>query len=131
MLSDLASEPALALKELQAAIYLNPESIAPEAIAPPYANPESVEIYDDYILALRAAGTASVAGAASTPRHTGSRASGRTAARSGAGAHSGLNHATTTSASARRVPAAAAALRAAQRRRALRLLGIRTPRAAG
>ncbi len=51
---DLASEPAVALKELQAAIYLNPESIAPEAIAPPYPNPESVEIYDDYVQALRA-----------------------------------------------------------------------------
>lgn len=55
---DLASEPALALKELQAAIYLNPESIAPEAIAPPYANPESVEIYNDYVQALRASTSA-------------------------------------------------------------------------
>jgi hypothetical protein len=59
---DLASEPAVALKELQAAIYLNPESIAPEAIAPPYANPESVEIYNDYIQALRAS-TSAAAGA--------------------------------------------------------------------
>ncbi len=68
---DLASEPAVALKELQAAIYLNPESIAPEAIAPPYANPESVEIYNDYVQALRATGTASVTGAARTERrHT-------------------------------------------------------------
>ena len=31
---DLSGEPAVALKELQAAIYLNPELIAPEAIAP-------------------------------------------------------------------------------------------------
>jgi hypothetical protein len=51
---DLAREPAVALRELQAAIYLNPELIAPEAIAPPYANPESVEIYNDYVQALRA-----------------------------------------------------------------------------
>jgi tetratricopeptide (TPR) repeat protein len=55
---DLANEPAVALRELQAAIYLNPESIAPEAIAPPYANPESVEIYNDYVQALRASTSA-------------------------------------------------------------------------
>ncbi len=55
---DLASEPAIALKELQAAIYLNPESIAPEAITPPYANPESVEIYNDYVQSLRASANA-------------------------------------------------------------------------
>jgi O-antigen ligase len=55
---DLASEPTVALKELQAVIYLNPESIAPEAIAPPYANPESVEIYNDYVQALRASTSA-------------------------------------------------------------------------
>ncbi len=57
---DLAGDPTAAVKELQAAIYLNPESIAPEAIAPPYANPEYVEIYNDYIQALRATGTATV-----------------------------------------------------------------------
>ncbi len=51
---DLASEPAVALKELQAAVFLNPELIAPEAIAPPYPNGESVEIYNDYVQALRA-----------------------------------------------------------------------------
>jgi O-Antigen ligase len=94
---DLASEPKVALRELQAAIYLNPESIAPEAIAPPYANPESVEIYNDYVQALRASTSAAAA----------------------------------TSARARRGPAAAAALRALRRRRALRLLGTRTPRATG
>jgi tetratricopeptide (TPR) repeat protein len=55
---DLASEPTVALKELQAVIYLNPESIPPEAIAPPYANPESVEIYNDYVQALRASTSA-------------------------------------------------------------------------
>lgn len=64
---DLASEPAPALKELQAAIYLNPESIAPEAIAPPYANPESVEIYNDYVQALRASTGTTAATSASAP----------------------------------------------------------------
>lgn len=67
--NDLMSEPAAALKELQATIYLNPESIAPEAIAPPYANPESVEIYDDYVQALHATTpTSGAAGATGTPR---------------------------------------------------------------
>jgi hypothetical protein len=98
---DLASEPAVALKELQAAIYLNPESIAPEAIAPPYPNPESVEIYNDYVQALRSTGTASAVGSAAT------------------------------SASARRGPAAPAARRAALRRHAPRPLQTRAPRAAG
>ena len=65
---DLASEPTVALKELQAAIYLNPESIAPEAIAPPYANPESVEIYNDYVQALRAS-TSAAATTSATARH--------------------------------------------------------------
>jgi len=51
---DLASDPQAAVKELQAAIYLNPESIAPEAIAPPTPQVEAVEIYNDYIEALRA-----------------------------------------------------------------------------
>jgi hypothetical protein len=64
---DLASEPAIALRELQAAIYLNPELIAPEAIAPPYANPESVEIYNDYVQALRASTSATSATARPGP----------------------------------------------------------------
>ena len=52
---DLASgAPQAALHELQAAIYLDPESISPEELAPPYPNRESVAIYNDYIAALRA-----------------------------------------------------------------------------
>lgn len=83
---DLAGEPAAALRELQAAVYLNPESIAPEAIAPPYPNPEAVEIYDDYVQALRASrasGTKGAAGAAGRPgtRATPPRATGATGAR--------------------------------------------------
>jgi hypothetical protein len=129
---DLASEPAVALKELQAAIYLNPESIAPEAIAPPYANPESLEIYDDYVQALRASGTASVAGAVPARRHTGSLAVAGAATRPPAGGRTRAGQAAAaTSASARRGPAAAAAPRGARRRRAPRLLEIRTHRAAG
>ncbi|HEV3320375.1 MAG TPA: O-antigen ligase family protein [Solirubrobacteraceae bacterium] len=128
---DLTSEPASALKELQAAIYLNPESIAPEAIAPPYANPESVEIYDDYVQALRATGTARVTGAARQRRRVGALTTAGAAARLPAQTQTRTRAAVITNASARLGPAAAAALRAARRQRALRLLGTRTPRAAG
>ena len=51
-----ATDPGAALKELEAAVYLNPESIASEAISGPAAQPESIEIYNDYIQALRASG---------------------------------------------------------------------------
>jgi tetratricopeptide (TPR) repeat protein len=54
---DLASDPTAALTELRAAIYLNPESIAPSLIA--QGNPEAVEIQNDFVLALRAAGKVS------------------------------------------------------------------------
>jgi hypothetical protein len=50
---DLTSNPPAALKELQAAIYLNPESIAPEALA--VGESEAIEVRNDYIQALRAA----------------------------------------------------------------------------
>jgi O-Antigen ligase len=43
-----------AVNELGAAIYLNPESIAPEAIA--QGNPEAISIQNDYVEALRASG---------------------------------------------------------------------------
>jgi len=49
---DLTSSPRAAVDELQAAIYLNPESIAPEAVA---KEREALEIHNDYIEALRAA----------------------------------------------------------------------------
>jgi hypothetical protein len=48
---DLAADPRAALSELGAAIYLNPESIAPEAIAVGY--PEAIEIQNDYVRALQ------------------------------------------------------------------------------
>ncbi|HTA05245.1 MAG TPA: O-antigen ligase family protein, partial [Solirubrobacteraceae bacterium] len=49
---DLASDPIAAEHELAAAIYLNPESVAPEAIA--QGNPEAIAIQNDYVQALRA-----------------------------------------------------------------------------
>jgi hypothetical protein len=57
---DLAKNPRAAEHELAAAIYLNPESISPEAIA--QGNPEAITIQNDYVQALRAAGKPPVAG---------------------------------------------------------------------
>jgi hypothetical protein len=73
---DLTSSPQAALHELQAAIYLDPESISPEELAPPYPNPASVALYNHYIQALRAVDAAasvksasgSLAGAAGAAR---------------------------------------------------------------
>jgi O-Antigen ligase len=49
---DLTSNPSAALEELQAAVYLNPESISPEALSG--GQGEAIEIHNDYIQALRA-----------------------------------------------------------------------------
>jgi tetratricopeptide (TPR) repeat protein len=49
---DVSRDPRAAVNELQAAIYLNPQSIAPEALA---KEPQAVEIHNDYVQALRAA----------------------------------------------------------------------------
>jgi O-Antigen ligase len=57
---DLAKYPRAAEHELAAAIYLNPESVSPEAIA--QGNPEAIAIQNDYVQALRAAGKPPVAG---------------------------------------------------------------------
>jgi O-antigen ligase len=50
---DLTRNPQASAKELQAAIFLDPESISPEAIA--VGNHEAIEIHNDYIHALSAA----------------------------------------------------------------------------
>ena len=50
--SDVTSAPRAAVDELGAAIYLNPESIAPELIAA--GNEEAITIQNDYVQALRA-----------------------------------------------------------------------------
>jgi hypothetical protein len=62
---ELASDPQAALNELHAAIYLNPESIAPELIA--QGNPEAITIQNDYVEALRASTPAPTTPAPSTP----------------------------------------------------------------
>ncbi len=123
---DLAGEPGAALKELQAAIYLNPESIAPEAIA--YGDPEAIAIQNEYVQALRASsGTAGVAATSLgrvTPR------TGRSAGAVGVRRRSLGTARPSTTVIARPGPAAAAARRAALRRRALLRLRTQTHRAA-
>ena len=49
---DLAADPEAALQELRAAIYLDPLSISPEALAA--GQPEAIQTYNDYVQALRA-----------------------------------------------------------------------------
>jgi O-antigen ligase len=126
---DLSSDPAAALKELQAAIYLNPESIAPEAIAEKF--PEAIEIQNDYIQVLRATGAV---GASVGATRVGTVRVGRTRAGT---VHAGAVHVgavrvgTPTSVIAGPARAAAAARRAAQRRRVRRLLESRTSRSTG
>jgi O-antigen ligase len=113
---DLSSDPRSALNELSAAIYLNPESIAPELIA--QGNEESITIQDDYIQALRA--TTQTAALNTVRRRSGKAASAR-----------GFSRRASTNAIVAPKPAAAAerARQPASRRRALRLLRSRSPRA--
>ena len=53
---DLRDRPRAALREFQAAVYLNPESISPEEVAGPAAQPESIEIYDRLVELIRRTG---------------------------------------------------------------------------
>lgn len=62
---DVARDPRAAVHELEAAIYLDPQSISPAALAS--GQPEAIEIHNDYIDALRAAATVRSANAAPAP----------------------------------------------------------------
>jgi O-Antigen ligase len=53
---DVSEHPRDALHELEAAVYLNPESITPEAVSGPAAQPESIEIYDRLVELMRRTG---------------------------------------------------------------------------
>ncbi len=64
---DLQGDPQDAVRELQAAIYLDPQSIAPELLLPQRGDREAVEIYNDYIEALRAVKAASARPSRSAP----------------------------------------------------------------
>jgi hypothetical protein len=94
---DLTGNPRASVKELQAAIYLNPESIAPEAIA--NGEREAIEIHNQYIQALQAAMRQT------TAQHASSRPSAKTALKSASGS---------------RAPAAVGAHPAVRRHRARR-----------
>jgi tetratricopeptide (TPR) repeat protein len=59
---DLSHDPASALRELQASIFLDPQSISAEALA--HGDPHAIEVHNYYIQALRAAGVAGVTGGA-------------------------------------------------------------------
>lgn len=93
---DLAGDPSAAVKELQAAIYLDPESISPEAIAA--GRLEAIAIQNDYIQALRASEQPASATPGQTRRTAARRAAAGAAAplrsargsRSRAGAGGGL-----------------------------------------
>jgi hypothetical protein len=63
---DLSSNPRAAAQELQAAIYLNPESVSPEALAKERA---AVEIHNDYVQALRASSVAPVGASSASGSH--------------------------------------------------------------
>ncbi len=78
---DLTGNPKAALYELQAAIYLNPEWIAPEEIAPANGQREGIEVYNDYIQALRANARASTAVKSASARRSAAAAAARRAAR--------------------------------------------------
>ena len=53
-LHELSSDPRAALGDLEAGIYLDPQSISPELITGPRASSRSIEIQNAYIEALRA-----------------------------------------------------------------------------
>jgi O-Antigen ligase len=59
-----ANEPQMALQDLRAAIYLNPEAVAPETVTA--GEPDLIAIRNDYLQALRATSTSTSASAGST-----------------------------------------------------------------
>jgi hypothetical protein len=83
---DLANNnPKAAVKELQASIYLNPQSIAPEAIA--NGEREAIEVHNDYIQALQgAAQQEALAAAALTRRQAALKSASEARARAAAAA---------------------------------------------
>jgi hypothetical protein len=78
-----AGDPLAAVHELQAAIYLDPESISPEAIAD--GEREAIQIHNDYLQALEALATQTAAREASARAALKSASESR--ARAVAGAH--------------------------------------------
>jgi hypothetical protein len=77
---DVTRNPEAAVHELQAAIYLNPESVAPELLTAEHPEAEAIAIYNSYVEALRSAATASALRTASA-RHAREAAAARRAHR--------------------------------------------------
>jgi hypothetical protein len=75
---DLAKDPASAVHELAAAIYLDPESVSPEALAT--GNPESLALQNDYVQALRASSAQATAAKAAQLKARRARAARRRSA---------------------------------------------------
>jgi len=76
---DLPLDPAAAVQEMRAGIYLDPASISPEALTT--GHPEAVQTYNDYIQALRAVAAHEAAVRSAHARHARARAAGRRARR--------------------------------------------------
>jgi hypothetical protein len=71
-LYEIHGSPRMALGDLEAAIYLDPQSVAPELISGPRASTSSIELQNAYIQALRAsAQTAPVKSVSATPGRAG------------------------------------------------------------
>ncbi len=76
---DLPLDPAAAVQEMRAGIYLDPASISPEALTT--GHPEAVQTYNDYIQALRAVAQRETALRSAHARHVRARAAARRARR--------------------------------------------------
>jgi hypothetical protein len=71
----LTREPRTAVKALQAAIYLDPQLVSPEALAG--GQREAVEVHNDYIQALEASARLKSASALRSPATAGARRAAR------------------------------------------------------
>ncbi len=74
---DLTSTPQAALQELRAGIYLNPELISAEALS--RGEQEAVQVYNDYIVALRATAAPAPVKSVTAPRSPAGNAAHRAA----------------------------------------------------
>ncbi len=76
---DLPTDPAAAVQEMRAGIYLDPASISPEALTT--GHPEAVQTYNDYVQALRAVAQRETVLRTAHARHARARAVARRARR--------------------------------------------------
>jgi hypothetical protein len=76
---DLPTDPAAAVQEMRAGIYLDPASISPEALTT--GHPEAVQTYNDYVQALRTVAQRETALRTAHARHARARAVARRARR--------------------------------------------------